>query len=244
MTTAVLVLATLLVTPPPSGPGATADLRQQVEACEQQLMAAVRQGDRPALERMVADGFVFVHATGALDTRRQYIDAVVSAAERHAAPDIERLDWQVEIYDGHTAVATSRAIVHGRGEDVLLRSLHVYVRRGDAWLWAGGQSTRLPTRPRPSAQLSPALREAYSGRYEVGPGRVLTVRVEGETLKALVPGFREAELIPRSETEFAWFNPEVNLDAALVFVRDDAGRVTHAVYRREGQEVWRAPRLP
>jgi hypothetical protein len=28
-----------------------------------------------------------------------------------------------------------------------------------------------------------------------------------------------------------------------VFVRDAEGAVTHAAFRREGKEVWRAPRL-
>jgi hypothetical protein len=39
------------------------------------------------------------------------------------------------------------------------------------------------------------------------------------------------------------FNPELNLEAQLVFVRDADGAVTHAAYRRDGREVWRAARL-
>jgi hypothetical protein len=216
---------------------------REIDAFQVELIAALRAGDRAALERLIADGFTFVHSTGGLDTRREYIDATAAAGQAGRAPVIERLDQQVQLFGGETATAVSRAILRGRGDDLVLRSTHVYVKRGGRWQWAGGQSTRLPSRPAALAAIAPALRDSYSGRYEIAPGRVLTVTVQGETLKAMVPGFREAELISRTETEFAWFNPELNLDAQILFVRDDAGAATHAVYRREGKDVWRAARL-
>ena len=217
--------------------------QQEIEAFQQQLVTALKQGDRPALERMIADGFTFVHSTGGMDTKKEYIDNVVAGAQAGRAPDIERLDNRIEVHDGHTALAVTRGLIRGRGDDILVRSTHVYVKRGEHWHWAGGQSTRLPNRPKALATISSDLRDSYAGRYEVGPGRILTVRADGETLRANLPGFREAELIARSETEFAWFNPELNVEAQLLFVRDDAGNVTHATYRRDGRDVWRAARL-
>src|SRR4030095_8298202 len=103
------------------------------------------------------------------------------------------LEDHVQLYDGHTAVATSRAVLRGRGDDLLLRSTHVYLKRGQRWQWAGGQSTRLPTRPTAAVAVAPALLDSYVGRYEVGPGRILTISVQDDALKALLPGFREAE---------------------------------------------------
>lgn len=237
----IVALAVLLAGGAAPDPPASAE--QEVDRFQHELITALRAGDRPALERLLADGFTFVHSTGGLDTRAQYIDNIVTAAQAGRAPDIERLDHAVQVYDGHTAVTTSRAIVRGRGDEMLLRSTHVYVKRGAQWQWAGGQSTRLPTRPQAAVTISTAVRDSYAGRYEVGPGRVLTVRVDGDALKAVLPGFREAELIARTEAEFAWFNPELNLDAQLVFARDVSGAVTHAAFRRDGKEVWRAARL-
>jgi len=233
-------LLALLAAPPASPAPASAE--QEVAAFRDELVVALKQGDRARLEPLIADGFTFVHATGGLDTKKEYVDNVVSAVQANRGPDIERLDDHIEVFDGHTAVVTGRAILHGRGDDMPLRSTQVYVKRDGRWLWAGGQSTRLPLRPA-AASIPPALREAYAGRYQVGPARVLTVAVQGDVLKAQLPGFREAELIPRTETEFAWFNPDLNLDAQIVFVRDDAGTVTHAAYRRDGKEVWKAARL-
>lgn len=226
----------------PASP-APAIAQQEVAAFQHELITALKQGDRPVLERSIADGFTFVHSTGGLDTRKEYIDNTVSAAQAGRAPNIERLEEHVEVYDGHTAVFTGRAVLRGRGDDILLRSTHVYVKREGGWLWVSGQSTKLPNRPQATATITPAQREAYAGRYEVGPGRALTVSVEGDTLKALLPPFKEAELIPRTETEFAWFNPELNVEAQVLFVRDPAGAVTHTVYHRDGKDVWRAPRM-
>ena len=237
---AILALSLACGLPASPAPGTP---EAEVAAFQRELVIALRQGDRADLERLLADGFTFVHSTGGLDTRKEYIDNTVSAAQAGRSSDLERLEEHVQIYDGHTAVFTGRSVLHGRGDDIPLRSTHVYVKRGGKWQWAGGQSTRLPNRPKALATVTPAQRDAYAGRYEVGPNRVLTVSVQGDTLKALLPGFREAELIPRTETEFAWFNPELNLESQLQFVRDDAGAVTHAVWRRDGKDVWRAPRM-
>lgn len=56
-------------------------------------------------------------------------------------------------------------------------------------------------------------------------------------------GFRPAELIPKSETDFVWFNPDSNVKAQIIFIRDEGGRVTHAAFVRDGEEVWRAKKV-
>lgn len=209
--------------------------QQEVESFQKELIAALRKGDRAALEPMLTDGFTFVHSTGGLDTKKMYIDSSVTAAQAGRAPDIERLEDHIEIYDGRTAVATSRAVIHGRGDDIPLRSTHVYVKTGDRWQWAGGQSTALPLRPKALAAVKP---DAYVGRYELADRRVLTIVAAGDILKAQLPGFREAELIPQSTTDFAWFNPELNIKSELVFIDRDT-----VAWRRDGKEVWRATRV-
>jgi hypothetical protein len=181
----VLALALACGLPASPAPGTP---EAQVAAFQRELVIARRQGDRADLERLIADGFTFVHSTGGLDSKKEYVDNVVSAVQAGRGPDIERLEEHVQIYDGRTAVFTKA------GHPARPR------RRP-----AAAQHARL--RPQAGAILTPAQREAYAGRYEVGPSRVLTVSVQGETLKALLPGFREAELIARSATEFAWFQP-------------------------------------
>src|SRR5262245_12194490 len=191
MTMALAVLALvcgLPASPPPSG------AEQEFRAFEHDLIAALRAGDRPTLERLMADPFTFIHSTGALEAKKAYLDNVVSAAQAGRQPAMERLEDHLEIYDGHTAVLTARAMIRRGGEAVPHRTTNVYVKRGAQWQWVSGHSCRLPIRPPATATLTPAQRDAYAGRYEIGPGRVLTVTVQGEALKASLPPFPEAEL--------------------------------------------------
>jgi ketosteroid isomerase-like protein len=212
--------------------------QQDVEAFQRDLIAALGKGDRAALEQMLTDGFTFVHSTGALDTKKMYIDSTVAAAQAGRAPDIEVLEDRIEVYDGRTAVATSRAVIHGRDGDMPLRSTHVYVKTANRWRWAGGQSTPLPVRPRALVTIAPDVRNTYAGRYALSDGRILTIAVDGDALMAQLPNFRRAELIPQSQTEFAWFNVDVNMKSELVFIDRDT-----VTWRRDGKEIWRAARV-
>jgi hypothetical protein len=76
------------------------------------------------------------------------------------------------------------------------------------------QTTRLAPRPK-GAAIDPHIYEAYVGRYEIGSGRTFTVLKDGDTLRSLTTGRAPGELIPKSETEFIWFNPEMNLPAGV-----------------------------
>ena len=66
---------------------------------------------------------------------------------------------------------------------------------------------------------------------------------EGDTLRALTTNRQPGELIAKSETEFTWFNPDVNIDAQVVFTKDEDGQVMYATFRVNGQEAWRAARI-
>ena len=132
--------------------------------------------------------------------------------------------------------------VEGENSEIVLRSVWVYVKVGEHWQWVFGQSSRLPQRPQ-AAAVDPRLYESYVGQYAISAGRTFTVIREGETLLAQTTGRETGELIPKSDTEFIWFNPEVNVDAQASFVKDEGGQVTQVVFRVNGQEAWRAKKL-
>ena len=209
-----------------------------------QLLEAGQKKDRAAYERLLADGFTFIHGTGGLESRKEYIDHSVAGGQLLQRAEIQTLEEQIHVYDGHTAVWTSRTVARNKsdGTETNLESTNVFVKREGRWQWAAGQSTRLPSRSR-AAEVPAGLYDAYAGQYEIGPGRTLTVTREGNTLRALVTGYRPAELIPRSDTEFVWFNPEMNVYSQVIFVKGEEGRVTAAAFRREGEEVWRAKKV-
>lgn len=80
----------------------------------------------------------------------------------------------------------------------------------------GSLDQRLSTHLK-AAAIDAHLLQAYVGQYEISSSRTFTVIKEGETLKALTTGRSTGELIPKSETEFIWFNPEMNVNAQVAF---------------------------
>ena len=216
---------------------------QEVRALRMALLDAGVRNDRAALESMIADGFTFTHSTGSIETKKQWIDNAVATTQAPSRAT-EYLEDRMRIYEGRTAVWTARSIlrVQGGGTEISLRSTNTYVKIGSRWQWAAGQSTRLPSRPK-AAAIDRRLFRGYIGQYEISAGRTLTVTEEGETLRGLVTGLAPAELIPRSETEFIWFNPGHNLYSEIIFIKAEGGGVTHAGFRREGMDIWRAKKI-
>jgi CubicO group peptidase (beta-lactamase class C family) len=96
--------------------------------------------------------------------------------------------------------------------------------------------------PRPSTaanqSVSPALYDAYVGRYDYGVG-ILTITKDRNRLFAQMAGQARFEIFPRSETEFFW----KIVEAQLTFIKDKTGKVTKAIHRQGGQTI-NAPRLP
>jgi uncharacterized protein DUF4440 len=209
-------------------------------AFRSELLDALKRADRRALESMIAQGFTFTHATGRIETRASYMERAIAGAQTTQRSDVETLDNEVHVFDGRTAVLVSRGVLHPQGQasEIHLRSSWIFVRSGAHWQWAYGQSTRLPSRPQ-AATIDPGALEACLGEYAISGGRSLTVMKECDTLHALVTGTRPAELVPKSETQFVWFDPESNVYSELLFVKDN-DRVTDAIFRREGDEIWHA----
>jgi hypothetical protein len=89
-----------------------------------------------------------------------------------------------------------------------------------------------PTQERVPVALDPSRYDAYVGRYEFEPGKILTITKEGNRLMRQGSGGVKAELFPETETRF--FRQDV--DMFTIFVKDAAGQVTHLIHQREGLE--------
>ena len=80
--------------------------------------------------------------------------------------------------------------------------------------------------------------DAILGKYQYGPGAVLTVTRDGTQLFAQLTGQPKFPIFPLSETEFEW-----RVVAAKVqFVKGEDGKVTKAVHRQNGT-TQEAPRV-
>jgi ketosteroid isomerase-like protein len=229
---------------PPEGATRPEAAEEEFRAYNRELIGALRAHDRPALERMVADGFRFIHSTGNTEERASYLDRAAAGQLTAQESEIEVQDEQLRVYDGRTAVLVRRGVMRNPsdGSERPLRSVGTFVKMDGRWQWVIGQSSPLPVRPA-AAAVDPRVMAGHVGEYQIGEGRTFTVVKEGDVLRALTTGRQPGELIPRSETEFVWFNPEMTIDAQVVFVKDESGKTTHAAFRTNGREVWRAPKV-
>ncbi len=89
------------------------------------------------------------------------------------------------------------------------------------------------------AKVDPKVYDAYVGRYEIGHETIVTFTREGDRLMAQPTDEGKIEVFPESETVFFLNRAK---DATITFVKDDKGKVTHVVLRREGHDT-RAKRL-
>lgn len=219
---------------------------RDLEALERQVTQALAQRDRAALEAVLAPGFTFIHASGQLDSRQQYLDLAASGGLTRQQVEVERINEPFRLYGAMTAIRISRAVFRfqAEGRASRLRNTVVYVKSAAGWQLATSQSTRLPDRPH-AVSLDKRSYSSLVGRYAISPTRQLTIWQAGDTLLGAVPQRPVFELIPQSATEFARYSEQGGYDGqdTLVFVKDATGGVTQAALRFDGQELWRAKRI-
>ena len=120
---------------------------------EQQLTERLREWDEayarrdgPALNRVLADEFVFIAPTGMVISRMQYLSANLKAPDIAVETPIHSEDVKVRVY-GDAAVVTSQAAQRGqrfdRDPNVRFRYLDVWVNRGGRWQAVASQATRV-----------------------------------------------------------------------------------------------------
>jgi hypothetical protein len=149
---ALLLANACAVRPTQIGVAPTAKVAEDLRELRRELMTAIDTGDRAALEELLAPGFVFIHSTGVLEMRQQYIDRMAaSAAKGSGTPsNLVFSEEQIRLY-GDTAIWTTRSVrpSDGKRPELSFRGTDVIVRVGSKWLWASVHSTLLPTPPNP-----------------------------------------------------------------------------------------------
>jgi len=95
-----------------------------------------------------------------------------------------------------------------------------------------GEPYELP-RERVAVKVAPKIYDAYVGEYEFGPKRMITITKEGDKLFAQRSGAPKNEIFPESETTFFLMVADVQ----LVFLKDDAGKVSGMILHANGQEM-------
>lgn len=91
-----------------------------------------------------------------------------------------------------------------------------------------------PLRKAPrTVKLDPGLLDDYVGNYELSPGAIIEITLEGRTLYAKLTGQPALPVYPRSKTEFHYRAVE----ARLTFQRDDEGHVKSVTLHQNGRDM-------
>ncbi|MGB2697787.1 MAG: serine hydrolase [Candidatus Zixiibacteriota bacterium] len=83
------------------------------------------------------------------------------------------------------------------------------------------------------AKVDPKIFERYVGEYQLAPGFILTIRTRDNRIFTQATGQQEAEIFPRSVTEF--FLKVV--DAQITFIIDENSSVTSLILHQGGQDM-------
>lgn len=110
------------------------------EAAMGWMNAAVRQ-DAAALERFLAADLQYAHASGAKQTKQEYIDAVTNGPARYESFTLS--DLKITVY-GTVASLTAYCDVKIAGQDNFrVRTLQVYANNNGQWQMSAHQSARM-----------------------------------------------------------------------------------------------------
>ncbi|HEX7184527.1 MAG TPA: DUF3471 domain-containing protein, partial [Thermoanaerobaculia bacterium] len=89
-----------------------------------------------------------------------------------------------------------------------------------------------PPPPRKEVAVNPEILKSYAGRYELVPGVVFDVTVEGDKLMVQITGQPRVQVYPESETRFFY----KVVEAQITFQRDSDGKVTGLVLHQGGRD--------
>jgi len=138
-----LLATVLLIVALPLGLLASTDA--EIRQAEKQWAAAVTHKDFDKVDSILADGLIYAHSTGNIESKAQYMAKVRSGTQNYEA--IEHQKTEVRAY-GNTAVAHSIVRMAGTNAagpfDNKLMMMHFWVKQGGSWKLAAHQTTELP----------------------------------------------------------------------------------------------------
>ncbi len=124
---------------------ATSTSEQEVRQMIEKYRTAILQRDTATLEKIWADDYVFVNASGEVLTKAQRLANVKSGATKLDSIN-EKENITVRVYQ-NSAVATSRVTIKGKysGQPIggQYRSTHVWVKGPEGWQLVANQLTAL-----------------------------------------------------------------------------------------------------
>ena len=124
----------------------TSSEQQQVLATEQARVDALDKSDIAALDRILADDLTYIHASGKVDTKSSFLDAIRTGQLHYISwtpTNLHvRLQGDMAVIDGEYDVHVSDLRMQPTPFSVNVFILTVYARRNGQWQQIAWQSTR------------------------------------------------------------------------------------------------------
>ena len=145
-----LVLFSMMLALAPSmlAQSAAGKVEQQVLQAEKDRFAAMIKGDRPALEKLLADDLTYTHSSALFETKEQFIKSVTSGNIDYVSIVPSESDWKVRV-NGNTAIVNGVAAVNvidtGKDLKIKIRYTTILTNRGGSWQLQAWQATRFPS---------------------------------------------------------------------------------------------------
>jgi len=127
----------------PSGTSA----EQEVMAVERARTTALERSDIAAIDRIMAPDVTYIHASGKVDTKQSYLEAIRSGQLHYISWQPKSLHVRVvgdsaAVIDGEYVVRVTDSRVQSTPFDISIFILAVYAHRNGHWQQIAWQSTR------------------------------------------------------------------------------------------------------
>lgn len=208
---------------------------QELKEITRKRLDAEASRDVTYLSRVYADEMSIANPDGRIASKEVVLTNMKRAPE--SIKRSSRLEQMRIRIVGDTAIVTG---INNIGMQIgtqqqknKLRFTDTYVRRQGNWQLLATHSSRMPLE-RQTANVDPKIYDAYVGEYELVSGLIVTVMREGDRLVTQTTGLPDkGELLPESETTFFYRGS----NASVIFHKDTTGKVTHMIFKDQGQEV-------
>jgi len=128
-------------------PESTSEISHQVLATEHARTTALEHSDLAALERIMADNVTYIHASGKVDTKSSYLEAIRNGQLHYISwrpldLHVRMLGNEAAVINGEYAVKVTDSRMQPTPFDIDIFILTVYQRHNGRWQQIAWQSTR------------------------------------------------------------------------------------------------------
>jgi ketosteroid isomerase-like protein len=233
---AALVLAGALVTIAPRC-GAQ-DVAAIIQRQSQEFSDASATGDSAVFDRLLDDSVIFMNETGAVATKKDILSGGKPPAGM--TNKLVQTDYAMQLH-GTVAVTsfTDNSFATGQTTHAKYRSTEVWLKEKGGWRMISSQTLTLADDP-PAVKLASSVLDQYVGTYRAGDSFVFKIARSGDSLTGSLNG--AAPYVIAAELTDVLFTPG-QPSMRRIFERDESGRITGFVVRRDGRDALRLKRV-